>query len=271
MNERFWSQLAGIIRYELVSGWRRGSLVALILMMALLPFVFNWLTSISAQVAQANLTLWPEQALLIHTGAAIGMNTFVLVLEVFILPLLVAEIIPLDRQYRVRELLDSLPFRGTTYLAGKICSIWLVFAVWSLVQALINGVLAWRTIGPYRVDILASFWVFGLLLLGLFSSGIALLLSVKAETHTQAILVGILAALASLGVFFLLPTREYLWSGLVLSIMIQFATPGQVAEAASFPQVGAPEYLLRVGSVVGTLAVLWVITVRRVRRMRAED
>jgi hypothetical protein len=276
MNEPFWSQLTrsqltAIIRYELVNSWRRGSLVALILMMALLPFVFNGLSSISDRVAQANLSLWPEQALIIHTGAAIGMNIFVVVLEIFILPLLVAEVIPLDRQYRVREILDGLPMRTTTYLAGKICSIWLVFAVCSLVQALVNGVLAWRTIGPYRVDILVSFWVFGLLMLGLFSSGMAILLSVKAENHSQAILVGILAALLSLGVFFLLPSWDYLWSGLKLSVLVQMATPEQTAQAAPFPAVMAPGYLLRIGLVLGILAVLWGITVRRVRRMRAED
>jgi hypothetical protein len=271
MNKLFWSQLSGIIRYELVNSWRRGSLVALILMMALLPFAFNWMSSMSDQVAQANLSLWPEQALTIHTGAAISMNVFVLVLEIFILPLLVAEVIPLDRQYRVREILDGLPLRASTYLAGKIASIWLVFSVCSLAQALINGVLAWRRIGPYRVDILASFWVLGLLLLGLFSSGIAILLSVTAENHTQAILVGILASLFSLGAFFLLPTREYLWAGLSLSVLVQMATPEQAAQAVPFPQVMGPGYLLRIGLVLGILAVLWGITVRRVRRMRGED
>ena len=271
MKGSSWMLVWGIIRYELINGWRRGSLMALILSMVILPFLFNLVTTLSSQVAQVDLSLWPEQSLILHTGAAIAMNTFLLILEIFILPLLVAEIIPLDQQYRVREILSGLPLPGSIYLAGKVLSIWLIFGACSLLQAIINGVMAWIQIGPYHVEILAAFWVFGLLLLGCFSSGVAILLSVDVVNHTQAIMIGLLTAVISLGVFFILPTRDYLWSGLLISSLVQFSTPDQVARAAVFPNPFSPGYLLRIGLVILSLALLWAVSLRRVQRIRGED
>jgi len=47
-----------------------------------------------------------------------------MILIVLLLPLMVAEIIPLDRQYRVREVIDATPISESLYVAGKLLSVW---------------------------------------------------------------------------------------------------------------------------------------------------
>ena len=114
-------QLIGMMRYEFWMHWRRRGL--LILMWGMLIVVVisllvagNGLTQLSSQ--QTDPT-WARElvtsALIMTIWSPIGLGL------AFVLPLIAAD--PAwDRQYGVRELLDTLPISSRLYLLGASCS-----------------------------------------------------------------------------------------------------------------------------------------------------
>ena len=140
--------------------------------------------------------------------ALLALRIAAIVLIVLLLPLTLSELIPLDRQYGVRELLNALPLTANLYLAGKLLSVWPLLFIGLVLAALLSGALAWLQNGPYHVGILASFWITGLLPLALFSSLVAVMLSAGQSSRRRAILTGLLAIPVGLAASFLLPVNR---------------------------------------------------------------
>jgi hypothetical protein len=96
-------------------------------------------------------------------------RTVLLLLGVALLPLLIgippifAETIPLDRQHKLRELLETKPLTKTTYLAGKVLGLWVSLGIGLLVCALLYGVAARFLFGAFDLLLYTAVW--GLVLL----------------------------------------------------------------------------------------------------------
>src|SRR5690349_6357110 len=131
-------QIGAIVRYELLMAWRRRSLPILwvLLLAAVVGFAFiventtqtqPVVNSMAEQSSGANAPAWeqgvnPEEAT--HTFTLMTIMIAGMIVYSVTVTLMMGEIIPLDRQFKVRELLDTLPLSRTVYLGGKLFSAW---------------------------------------------------------------------------------------------------------------------------------------------------
>lgn len=195
-------QVQAIVFYETRMLWRRRVLPTLMLLCVLL------LTTSSYALVQQmrDMTVSEERtAELTRMGVDAAMSLLfgnttlvmfslmstLLVFFIVIPPLALAEAIPYDSQYRLRDLLDSLPLGQGTYLLGKVGGTWggLLLGFF-FVSALTGGLLRWL-IGPYALGGYALMWLV-LLPLALFASACTVLLSAGQPSRRRAIFVGAL-------------------------------------------------------------------------------
>ena len=201
-----------MLRYEFLMQWRRPALVAVVGGLVCTP-LFGWLISgeqfagqsaavaagtLSAEAARAAITA--EVIPFVWLGA-----WMVLMLLV---PIVVADTVPKDRQFGVRELLDSLPLATGTYLGGKLLSLWASLLAGIVLAMLIAGG-AWQFgVGAFNWDIFIELWLIGAAGLALVNSGLSMLLAVGQPSNRRAVLVGVgftAASLAMIGLAFILP------------------------------------------------------------------
>lgn len=260
------ARLIAMVRYEMLMSWRRGALRAVLLLtlalpqlMILLGYAFGPL--VDEQTA-ANFAMWPEAARIVGTNAAIMAHIPTLILVILFLPLMVAEIIPLDRQYRVRELIDTLPITPRIYLAGKLLSVWPGLAITMGLAALLGGVLTWIQNGPFHVGTLAAFWLTGLIPLALFSSYMGVMLAAGQPGRRRAILMGLVAAVFGLTAYFILPVNDFLFAAALRMAfsLEQLADPYVQAAVPKFPKTFSLDTSLRIGAVMLIMAGVWIVT-----------
>jgi hypothetical protein len=133
------------------------------------------------------------------------------------------------------------------------------------ISAVLSGALAWVQNGPYHVQTLVAFWITGIIPLALFASQMAVLLPAGQPSRRRAILLGIVASIATMVVCFVLPVGRHLYAALRpagLSLE-RLADPSIRAALPGFPKPLSPDTLLRIGTAFGIMAVVWTITVRR--------
>jgi hypothetical protein len=122
----------------------------------------------------------------------------VLLLGSSLLPLLIgitpifADTIPLDRQHRIRELLETKPLTKTTYLAGKVLGLWISLVVGMLICAVIYGAIARVLFGVYDALFYAAMWGLIIIPAVLIISGFAVLLASGVGSRRIASLIGAL-------------------------------------------------------------------------------
>ena len=206
------TQLLAMLRYEFLLQWRRPALIAVTGGLVTMPVFGLFISraqfagqtaalaagSLSAEAARASVTatlipfIW------------IGMWLVMMLL----VPIVVADTVPKDRQFGMRELLDSLPLTTGTYLSGKLLSLWVSLLV-SVVCAMLVGGLTWQFgVGAFNWEIFLEVWLVGGLGLALVNSGLSMLLAVGQPSNRRAVLVGVgfaAASLAMIGVVFILP------------------------------------------------------------------
>ncbi len=104
------SRLAAVTFYEIVIHWRRRGL----------PLVIVFFAAISLM---NGLAFW-----VLKRDLFIGFLTTdpPLMLLILAMPIIVADTIPKDRQFLVRELLHSLPMSSGVYLIGKLLGVWIL-------------------------------------------------------------------------------------------------------------------------------------------------
>jgi hypothetical protein len=265
------AQLGAMIRYELLMSWRRGTLRAILLSVLMFPQVFyliNYAFGEADSLSAVYLTVWPEAVQLKATDAAITANITTLVMIVLLLPLVLAELIPLDRQYRVREIIDTLPITQNVYLAGKLLSVWPMIVIGMALSALLGGTLTRIQNGPYDVGVLVALWTTGLIPLALFASLVGVMLPAQQPNRQRAILMSLLAVIASLIVCFILPIKDFVFAAFIRDTLTleQLADPLVRAASPGFPDVLSLNTLFRIGSVSVIMMAIWIATARAKRR-----
>ena len=199
------SQLGGIIRYEILLQRRQRMVTVVMLSTVALPIVMyvlfgqsnaaeiqrTWVTAggISADAALQVTTRYVT----LYTALPLYMITLL------ILPVISADVIAKDRQHGVREVLDSLPLTGGTYLAGKVLSWGAGVLIGLVIAMIITGAALWFLIGPYHLTVFAAAWLAIGWGIGVINSTISLLLAAGQPTRRRAI--GVAVAFAAICLF----------------------------------------------------------------------
>ena len=214
-----FTQLGGLIRYEVVLQWRQRMLTGVTLSLIALPLIMYALfgQNNAAEVQRTWITaggIATDAALTVTTRYAVmygAMAMYVIVL--LVLPVVSADVIAKDRHYGVRELVDSLPLTMGTYLAGKLLGWWAAAASGLVLSMIIVGVGMWILIGPYHIDQFAGTWLAFGWGIGLINSGLSLLLVAGQPTRRRAIILGVVfAALCLFANISLIGQSDPLWN-----------------------------------------------------------
>lgn len=232
------TQLGAMIKYELLMAWRRRSLLVTILFLfvglalftltmqkeplgaeggevlylndTVIPATITMrlyatgdITTLSAdETVLANIPNWLRNIDLEQANATFKMATLltmVTALLIIMLLLMSAETIPLDKHYRVRELLNTLPLSRATYLGGKLLAIWLGLLGGIILCALLYMPIAQGRFGTFDVSAYLRLWAVMLLPASIFASGLSVLAASGVSTRRTAVLVGLV--LVPIGIF----------------------------------------------------------------------
>ena len=201
-----WAQLLGMVRYEFKMHWRRRTLAVLLLAFMSITIVslLIFLGSVQQFGSRAEAAFTPYVSAYAVLAAWMPLSVGL----ALVLPVMVADTIPLDRQYGVRALLDSLPLPRAVYLAGKLFGLWAALLI-SLFGTLAITALVWRvSVGAFDARPYLEMGVVGAGALALMNGGLGLLAAVGQPSRRRAIVL----LIALLAVFLLaLPTFMDNW------------------------------------------------------------
>jgi len=189
MNSLIWTQLRGMTVYEFRMHWRRRGLVVITL--AIILMLGFSMVILGDSMRQAN-SIDPElyrravtATIIFSTWAPIGVSLAI------ILPIIVADTIPLDKQYGVRDLLDSIPMVSGVYLIGKLLGVWVSVLVGLGAVMLLSGIGWWIVGGPYNIISYFEMWIVGVAGIAILNSGLGVLVCATQPNRRSAILISV--------------------------------------------------------------------------------
>jgi len=198
----FWA----IVRYEFRMLWRGRALKVIFVALVLQNIAGVLITSASADLEIQMGTVVVEDVF-----ASFGhVVTFIVwaptsVLLALLLPLVVADIIPRDRQLGVRELLDTTPLSTGVYLIGKAAGVWLAVMVGAGVALLIAALMAVWQFGLFDLSAYVHMYILGVGSMVVINNGLAVLIAATQPNRRRAVLmVFVLMA----GLFFAVPMQS---------------------------------------------------------------
>jgi hypothetical protein len=205
----FSLQIATIALYEMRMQWRRRTLIifSAIFLLALGIVAFPQIKQTGRFSLNTILLAMPSAVLIL----------------VAIVPVLTAELIPLDRQYRIYDLIRAHSLSRGAYLAGKVLSVWGAVLVGG---CLCNGgvfIAALLNSESFLVTDFIGLWL-RLLPFILLPAGITVLVAGVMATRRQATLLGLLITPFFL-VHYVLSMKEpstlpALWAALLFYMMV---------------------------------------------------
>lgn len=284
------AQLGAIIRYETLMHWRRRSLAAIIgfFLLALIGFSLidrtdQMTTSVlrvatveggvevtqidpatgepvTSRLSEADAGMFPlwmrdinlqdvQNTLRLAFMIAIATQALLIAL----MPML-AETIPLDKQVKVRELLDTTPLARALYLGGKVLGVWAGLIIGLLLVGVLFGLFCQWRYGSYDLLLYMRLWLAVVLPGALIASGFTIILNALTGSRRAAIVIGIV----------LIPLAVVMVSSISVSLfinMVQIFDPA--ASTAALPYDTMMNYF--VSEIVNgmalfalALAVVWV-------------
>lgn len=189
------SALLAIVRYEFLLHWRRRALVVLMVSLLPLPLLGAFLSraqvgELALGAAQSGLTAAYVREQITLALLPLTWPPTYLVLALM-LPSLMAEALPRDRQLGLHDLFGSLPLTPATYLLGKLLGAWASILAGLGAAAVVIGAVWWWGVGPFEGGFYAQLWLMGATVLGLTNAGVGLLLGATQPTRRRAVFVGI--------------------------------------------------------------------------------
>ena len=256
------AQVFAVIRYEILMQWRRRTLIVLC------GFFLVGLIGLGTMLDPLDL---------INTSAEIpGVNTETLsgtwatlslilpgtiVLLLAIMPML-AEIIPLDQQYKVDQLIGATTLTRAAYLIGKLGGVWIGLIVGLIISAVALALLSTVRFGALDVWVYARFWSVFVVLPALICSGLVVMLAALMSSRRGAVVLGIALLPFALTLGILLLTNTYLFGLLrrLAELVASGATQPYEQSVNEMLQSGVvlqlPFALLMLGAAVIVYAVL---------------
>lgn len=232
------NQLRGMIKYELLMGWRRRSLIVTILFLfvglavftltmqkeplgaeggevlylddTVTPATITMRLYATGEVTTApaddailtNIPNWLRNIDLQQANATLKIATvltLVTALLIIMLLLMSAETIPLDKHYQVSELLNTLPVGRATYLGGKLLAVWVGLLLGLVLCAALYILIAQTRFGAFDLRAYLKLWGVMLLPAAVFASGLSILAASGVATRRASVLIGL--ALMPAGIF----------------------------------------------------------------------
>ncbi len=190
-----------VLRYEFLIQWRqRVALIAsfgLCFMCVLLMFELRNSLSLFAEK-----TLTPQQLSEVNrqlsTVAVLTLYTLLHIFSLLVFPIILADTFPKDKQYGVRELIDTLPLSSASYLIGKVsasvCSVLIALGL----PMIVLGVGWWLIVYPFDVGAYLGMWIVALIPTALINTALCVLIASGQPTRRRAILIGIVFAFGCL-------------------------------------------------------------------------
>lgn len=117
---------------------------------------------------------------------------FCMLILMFATPVFMTEVIPRDQQYNVRPVLDSTPLTLTTYLAGKVLSVWVNLGKIMFVAFVVCGMFSAILFGAFDITLYLLACMAAFIPACLFAGALGVLIPAAAMTRRRAMLVGIL-------------------------------------------------------------------------------
>lgn len=198
-------QILAMARYEALMMWRRGSLRIIFAGLIVLPLLYllgardTFLTSVEANTV-------PEASIYYLNTSMMILSTLALLATILVaIPIILTEVIPFDRQYRVLDCLRALPLAHRTYLLGKVAGTWLGLLVVMALVCMMIGLAGWLLIGAFDLALWLTLWISGLLLFTLFAGAFSVLLAAGQPNRRRAVLVGLVAVAVMVAIYFRSP------------------------------------------------------------------
>ena len=201
------AQFLAIARYEFLMLWRQRAAPVLTLSLIALPVFFAFF--VYGDAADENLSLLDkmnaaqlqEYAVFITSTVQFFSWAAGYLILIVLAPLMMSEIIPKDRQYGVREILDALPLGMGTYLNGKMLGA-VTVALSGLVGAMVIVTIFWKVMfREIYLPMILSAWLGGGGALIILNTTTVILLAAGQPTRKRAYAIGSLFALACLVLF----------------------------------------------------------------------
>lgn len=200
------TKLWAIVRYEILMAWRRRSLPILWILLLVGVVSFGLLIAdvnqrtpvIENGIQVSESPDAPEWArgvdvvITTHTIALVQIMIAGMVFYVIGVTLITGETIPLDRQFKVRELLDTLPISRTQYLGGKLLGGWGGLLLGMVLVGVLAALALHFILGAYDVRVFAALWVAMLLPPTFLAAAFSILLSSAAGSRRVAVIIGLL-------------------------------------------------------------------------------
>lgn len=182
------AQLGAVMRSEFRLQWRQhGLLIATGVIFLMFLFMETQMRPSIDAVATASYAAQVE----LSTVLLASFQSILHIFSILLIPIVVADSIPKDRQYRVRELLDTYPLSNEIYLAGKILGVWCNILVCLITLFILIGMSWWVLVHPFQIGDYLVTWLIGVFPIALFNAGLSVLIASSQPSRRQAILVGV--------------------------------------------------------------------------------
>lgn len=183
------NQLGGMIRYEILMQWRRrGVLVMMIVLMVLLGGITLLTANNGSMEIQLRSALQPmDDEIRVNTALAVNLLLLTLMAFGVTVPIMTTETVPVDHEYRMTDLLNSLPLTRTAYLLGKLLGVWAILLLVLVVCAFIGALLTWALLGSYDVVGYLLLWLLSVVPVTLFTSALGTLLGSTQPSRRRGI------------------------------------------------------------------------------------
>ncbi len=180
-------QITHIARYEVQLHWRGRAL--LVMMLAIL--VMNGITALV--MSQSSDSMPPG---LVINHSAMAWATIGVTLA-FLLPVIISDTVPKDRQFGVRELLDTLPVSRGVVLLGKLLGVYAAVLSGLAVIMLITGALDLLLFGEVNVSSFLEIWLVGTTGMVILNGGLGVLLPATQPNRRRAVVLVIAVLILS--------------------------------------------------------------------------
>ena len=203
------AQLGAMVKYDLILRWRQRRMILVTVVIIALQVLFAIVSRDFLQGVGLGETLAQEgvftqearQQFVSQAVTPIAWST-IYVIVIMLIPVAMADAIPLDRQQGVYELLHGLPLSPGVYLTGKLLGVWASILI-SLLVAMGVVALSWQGIlGALDIGLLVQVWLVGAIPLAIVNSGLSVMVASGQTTRRRGLAIGFAFTFA---VLFLLP------------------------------------------------------------------
>lgn len=191
---------------------------------------------------------------------------FSMMILMFATPVFMTEVIPRDQQYNVRPVLDSTPLTLTTYLTGKVLSVWLNLGKIMLITLVICAVVSWGLFGAFDVTLYLLACVAAFIPACLFAGALGVLVPAAATTRRRAMLVGILL-LPLVGYAYFLAISDLWGLTLIAQPLLHFAPiPNRGMSNSQLSTLAAQAYAKGLVALILSAVLAWGLLKQQIQR-----